>query len=547
LSDSGPAGRAGVPADSKAPGRARGAWGDSHSLPRGTRIGRYEIAEVLGEGSFGVTYHARDLELRRDVALKEYLPAGFALRRADGTVLARSTQVAETFLWGRERFADEARTLARLEKAAGIVNVYDIISANGTAYMVMEFVQGETLEARLRREGRLHQPAVERMCFPLLDGLEQVHRAGFLHRDIKPANILLDPSGLPTLIDFGASRAALQGRTQTMTAVYTPGYAAFEQLTSAKQGPWTDIYGLGATLYHCITGNQPPSAADRMREDAMVPAMEAGKGRYATSLLGAVDAALKLRERERPQSIADWRQLMVSTGPFGHAAAAGPGTPGRVSGNVQHAGGRPAIRWRLWSAVAAVVVLLAVGGAYVIPLVDGMIQAARESEQRAAAQRAAEEAAARRRTEDEARRRAAADAEARRSQEEATRRAAAEAEARRRAEEERRRNASFPFDGTWSGTISCTPKSPENDTRFAVTVASGRGEWSDSRVNGVRIVITQDRGRMKFSARWKALAYDMTGETIVTATTGDRLDGSLVTKEWWPSEPPKCTFAMQKR
>ncbi|TXL73086.1 hypothetical protein FHP25_22615 [Vineibacter terrae] len=154
------------------------------------------------------------------------------------------------------------------------------------------------------------QPAVEQLVYPLLDGLERVHAAGFLHRDIKPANILLDGHGRPTLIDFGASRVALQGRTQALTAVYTPGYAAFEQSTSARQGPWTDIYALAATLYHCITGAPPPSAIDRMIDDRLVPAADAGKGRYAPSLLAAIDAGLTLKPTERPQAIAQWRQVL---------------------------------------------------------------------------------------------------------------------------------------------------------------------------------------------------------------------------------------------
>src|SRR6185312_15891447 len=107
----------------------------------------------------------------------------------------------------------------------------------------------------------------DRILWPLLDGLEQVHNAGFLHRDIKPANILLDASGNPTLIDFGASRAAMAGLSATLTAVFTPGYAAAEQMSSAKQGPWTDIYGLAATLYHAIAGRKPPSAYDRVMSD----------------------------------------------------------------------------------------------------------------------------------------------------------------------------------------------------------------------------------------------------------------------------------------
>ena len=159
-------------------------------------------------------------------------------------MLPRSPDHAEHFAWGRERFLDEARTLVRSTACSAIVRVYDFLEANGTAYMVMALVEGETLERRLMREERLTPEAVERLLFPLLDGLEEVHAIGFLHRDIKPANIMLDARGRPTLIDFGAARAAMAGRSTTMTAIFTPGYAAAEQYTSAELGPWTDIYGL---------------------------------------------------------------------------------------------------------------------------------------------------------------------------------------------------------------------------------------------------------------------------------------------------------------
>src|SRR5471030_2776810 len=239
---------------------------DFVALAPGKTVGRYEIVSILGQGGFGITYRARDDQLHRDVAIKEYLPSALAIRQDGATVLPRSTKVAEDFAWGRQRFVDEGRSLATLQRAPAIVRVFDFLEANGTAYIVMELVPGHTLEERLRN-GPLTPPELDRILWPLLDGLEQVHATGFLHRDIKPANILLDTNGNPTLIDFGASRAAMAGKTAAMTAIFTPGYAAAEQMTSARQGPWTDIYGLSATLYHAITGMTPPSAFDRMLDD----------------------------------------------------------------------------------------------------------------------------------------------------------------------------------------------------------------------------------------------------------------------------------------
>jgi Serine/threonine protein kinase len=162
-----------------------------------------------------------------------------------------------------------------------VVRVLDFLEANGTAYMVMALVEGETLNKRLMREQRLAPEVIERLLFPLLDGLEQVHAAGFLHRDIKPANIMIDPHDRPTLIDFGASRAAMAGRSTTLTAIFTPGYAAAEQFVSSKQGPWTDIYGLAATLYHAITGRIPPSAIERIMQDAYQPLSDLRPSGYA--------------------------------------------------------------------------------------------------------------------------------------------------------------------------------------------------------------------------------------------------------------------------
>ena len=264
-------------------------------LPTGTTLRGYELKSVLGKGAFGVTYRALDTTLNRVVAVKEYLPTSLALREGRTTVMPISPDHAEQFAWGRERFLDEARTLARLDRTPAIVRVFDFLEANGTAYMVMALIEGETLSKRLMREQRLAPEAIERLLFPLLDGLEDVHAIGFLHRDIKPANIMLDASGRPTLIDFGASRAAMAERSTTLTAVFTPGYAAVEQFTSSKQGAWTDIYGLAATLYHAITGKSPPSAVERILNDTYQPLGELQPAGYPAALLAGIDAGLGTR------------------------------------------------------------------------------------------------------------------------------------------------------------------------------------------------------------------------------------------------------------
>jgi serine/threonine protein kinase len=294
---------------------------DFVTLRPGQVVGRYRIVSVLGQGGFGITYRALDSELGREVAIKEYLPAALAVRQDGTTVLPRSNSAAEDFAWGRDRFIAEGRTLAALHHVPGIVLVHDFLETNGTAYLVMELLGGQTLQERVAASGPLDAANLEKVLRPLLDGLEQVHAAGFLHRDIKPANILLDDQGRPTLIDFGASRAAVAGRSQAMTAVFTPGYAAVEQFTAARQGPWTDIYGLAATLHHAVTGQPPPNAVDRVLDDTYGPLAD-GKRPLPQNLLAAIDAGLAVRATERPQSIAAWRTLMMQPASAGPDAAA---------------------------------------------------------------------------------------------------------------------------------------------------------------------------------------------------------------------------------
>jgi len=283
---------------------------DYVALAPGRVVGRYEVLEVLGQGGFGITYRVRDTQLDREVALKEYLPPALAIRQDGSSVLPRSTEAVEDFSWGRDRFVAEGRTLANLHDAPAIVKVFDFIEANGTSYMVMELVRGGTLEDRVKEKGPLLPPDIDTFLPPLIEGLQRVHATGYLHRDIKPGNILLNEAGLPTLIDFGAARLAIAGRSSTMTAIFTPGYAAPEQFTTGKQGPWTDIYGLAATLHHAITGKAPPSAFDRLLEDTYQPLAGQQIIGYAPQLLAGIDAGLAVRFDERPQSIAAWRALL---------------------------------------------------------------------------------------------------------------------------------------------------------------------------------------------------------------------------------------------
>src|SRR5262245_25652678 len=346
------------------------------ALQPGQAIGRYEIVSVLGQGGFGITYRARDVQLGREVAIKEYLPSALAIRAQDSTVLPRSTKMADDFGWGRERFVTEGRTLASLHRVPAIVQVFDFLEANGTAYIVMELLSGDTLENRISSQGKLSPAEIDRILWPLLEGLERVHNAGFLHRDIKPANILLDAAGNPTLIDFGASRAAMAGRSTPLTAIFTPGYAAPEQMTSAKQGPWTDIYGLSATLYHAITGKAPPGAFDRILEDNYNSLVLVGPSGFSPGVLAGVDAGLAVTARDRPQTIAGWRPILAmseaptqdSTVVVGKAPAAkAPAAKDRHVPIVAPPAAAKASSGRrlgVWAAVAVVAVSMLGGGGY---------------------------------------------------------------------------------------------------------------------------------------------------------------------------------------
>ena len=283
------------------------------ALSPGFRLFWYEIERVLGQGGFGITYQARDTNLDRSVAIKEYLPVDIARRGELGEVEPRSAGDAELYQHGMARFLVEAKTLNRFDHP-NIVRVYSVFEANSTAYMVMRYEEGEALSELLERVKTLPEEQLVAMACPLLDGLEQIHAAGFIHRDVQPANIYLRRDGTPVLLDFGAAREATSG-ARTMTILVAPGYAPIEQYYAhGEQGPWTDIYGLAASLYRAIAGTPPIDAIERSRgilgstRDMLVPALVAGHGRYSSSFLAAIDHALMFNEHERPPSAVEWAE-----------------------------------------------------------------------------------------------------------------------------------------------------------------------------------------------------------------------------------------------
>ncbi|NQW52485.1 MAG: serine/threonine protein kinase [Rhodospirillales bacterium] len=278
------------------------------ALPAGTRLGDYRLDALIGHGGFGITYRAFDTQLAKFVAIKEYMPVEFAMRRADGQVAPRSSRFADDFTWGRERFLDEARALARF-RHVHIVPVLRYFEANGTAYTVMEFEDGHSVAQLLRQPGRRLQPdEIRRLTDGMLSGLGAVHAQGFLHRDIKPSNVIVRHDGVPILIDFGAARQAMGGRTRTLTNILTPQYAPIEQYAmDGKQGPWTDIYSTAAVLHHAIAGVPPPEAVSRVGTDPYRPLAATHADRFDGALLAAIDRGLAFAPEQRPQTISEWR------------------------------------------------------------------------------------------------------------------------------------------------------------------------------------------------------------------------------------------------
>ena len=293
-----------------------------NALLPGYQLHWYRIKEILGQGGFGITYLAYDLNLAHEVAIKEYLPIELSSRNfEDMSVHAVTDEQAERYAWGLERFLDEARTIGQF-KHRNIVHVRNVFEANNTAYMVMDYELGESLQEILNRRKVLEEEDLKSVIMPIIDGVKMVHAAGYIHRDIKPGNIFIRVDGEPVLLDFGSARQSLEGNKQSLTSLFSKGYAPIEQYENdegEQQGPWTDIYSLGATMYRCISGVSPTDAVDRSSaiihtgKDTYVQAVEIGEDRYSKTLLEAVDYALQFKRNDRPPTISDWQLSFART------------------------------------------------------------------------------------------------------------------------------------------------------------------------------------------------------------------------------------------
>ena len=323
-------------------------WSDRRdALPQGSVLRDYTIEEVLGHGGFGIVYKARHNELDHIVAIKEYLPSELAVREGT-TISAKSGESEAQFADGLRRFREEAKALIEFQQHPSVVDCREFFRLNGTAYLVIEFVDGLPLSELLREREAAGQPFTESdllaIAVPLAEGLAHVHRAGVIHRDIKPSNILVRRADHgPVLIDFGAAKQAVAEHSRSL-APYTEGYAALEQVADGQLGPWTDLYGFGAVLWRMVAGGnrpwEPPNpvkvesranARVRDADDPLPTAMELGAGRFKQQLLEMIDGCLQLRDTERiRETDAVVRLLGASGSEKRQSAAAEPTANGGV-------------------------------------------------------------------------------------------------------------------------------------------------------------------------------------------------------------------------
>ena len=290
----------------------------SLALTPGSTVDKLRIDRVLGQGAFGITYLVTDEVLGKSFALKEYLPREQVLRKEDGALRAISEKAEAIFTTGLSHFLTEGRTVAPLDHA-NIVTVFRCFEANGTAYLLMPFYRGEALHTLLRRSGSLTAAEAMALIMPLLDALEYIHQQGVIHQDIKPANIYITDDGSPILLDFGAAGQLLGTGPSIRWKLGSEGYAAAEQsMAEGDTGPWTDIYGLAATLYRSITGQVPVAAAQRQRAlaqgdlDPLQPLNSLVSEREFDGILDAISQGLAVEPGSRPQSVTEWRPLFDS-------------------------------------------------------------------------------------------------------------------------------------------------------------------------------------------------------------------------------------------
>ncbi len=291
---------------------------NTNELENGYLLHWYAIKSVIGRGGFGITYLAHDNNLDRSVAIKEFMPEDFAMRSSNSRVLPKQGKKEKLYKWGLRRFVDEARTLAKFNHP-NIIRVLSVFEENNTAYMVMEYAQGKDLSFIYKKNEKFTEEKFLDTFIPIMDGLALVHDAGFIHRDIKPANIYLCDNNAPLLLDFGSARQSMSDDSKALTSLVTFGYAPFEQYNegTGKEGPWTDIYSLGASIYMGITGKKPIDALCRGGGflenglDTYKPLSITAKGQFSDNFLLAIDNALMFKIDARPKDIMTWADMLL--------------------------------------------------------------------------------------------------------------------------------------------------------------------------------------------------------------------------------------------
>jgi serine/threonine protein kinase len=284
-----------------------------NALPTGYRFNEFEIKEVIGGGGFGIVYRAWDHQLERTIAIKEFMPSTLAVRNDDMTLVLRSERFGKAFSAGLNSFIQEARLLARFNHP-NLLHVLRFWVQNDTAYMGTVFYSGTTLSRLREKNPQMINEAWIRRTLPMLLGaIKTIHDEGYLHRDISLDNIQIQDNGLPVLLDFGSARRSIGSVSDETETMLRPGYAPIEQYTDdneSEQGPWTDIYALGAVLHTLIVGSPPPVSVVRSIQDGYQPLAHRHLPGYSPSLLQAVDKALALKMEDRPQTIDEFAALI---------------------------------------------------------------------------------------------------------------------------------------------------------------------------------------------------------------------------------------------
>lgn len=289
---------------------------DGATLKVNSKLNEFTIQQILGAGTFGVTYLAYDNYLDKQVVIKEYFPNDIAIRADSSTVFSKSDHDKESFEYGLDSFMKEAKTIAKFDHP-NVVKINSFFEANNTAYFVMDYYKGQDLEVYLQQNPQLSEEQILDIIIPLLDGLREVHGKSYLHRDIKPGNIYLKSNGNPMLIDFGATRYSIGAKSQSLSVILTPGYAPKEQYSSrSKQDACTDIYAIGAVLYKIVTGASPIEASERSdiitndEPDPHIGLMDMNYPNYSEHFKRAIDWALAFKPKDRPQSVRELQNAL---------------------------------------------------------------------------------------------------------------------------------------------------------------------------------------------------------------------------------------------